>query len=132
MVVVVVLLLVVAWVGREAIRRAAREYLAMAVIVVVGCVAISVWFALRWSTYVPTRTGWGRVFPLTFALLPAAVAIVLSALSSRRLRLVAGALVLVVGVATMVHATDFYDQLDRQQPSRDTLTSLRALEAVAR
>jgi hypothetical protein len=127
-VVVVILLIVVAWIGRATLRRAAREYSAMALLVVLGCTAVSVWFAVRWSTYVPTRTGWGRVFPLTFALLPAAIAIVLSALSSRRLRLVAAALVLVLGAAAMVHARDYYRQLDHQQPTRDTLTSMRALK----
>ncbi len=126
-VVVVVALIVIAFVGRASLRRAVREYSAMALIVVAGCAAVSIWFAIRWSTYVPTRTGWGRVFPLSFALLPAGVALVVTALPSRRLRLVASALVLALGVATMVHASDYYRQLDRQQPTRDTLTSMRTL-----
>ncbi len=63
-VVTLVLLLVVAWRGRAALRhRGAREYVVMAVLVIAGCVAVSVWFAVRWSTYVPTRTGWGRIVP---------------------------------------------------------------------
>ena len=68
------------------------------------------------------------MFPLTFALLPAGLALVLSALPSRRLRLVAAALVLALGVAAMVHGRDYYRQIDHQQPSRDSLTSLRALK----
>jgi hypothetical protein len=126
-VVTLVLLLAVAWRGRAALRTAAREYVAMSIVVITGCVAVSVWFAVRWSTYVPTRTGWGRIVPLTFALLPAAIALVVSAVSDKRVRAIAVAVVLVLGVATMVHGRDYYDQLERQQPARDTLAALRDL-----
>ena len=116
-VLVVALLLFVAWRGRGAIRRAAREYSVMALLVVAGCVAVSVWFALRWSTYVPTRTGWGRIVPLTFGLLPAGIALVISAVRNPRWRAGAVIIVLVLGVGVTVHGHAFYDQLDRQQPT---------------
>ncbi len=126
-VLVVALLLFVVWRGRGAIRRAAREYSVMALLVVAGCVAVSVWFALRWSTYVPTRTGWGRIVPLTFGLLPAGIALVISAVRNPRWRAGAVIIVLVLGVGVTVHGHAFYDQLDRQQPTRETLADLRAL-----
>jgi hypothetical protein len=120
----VALLLFVAWRGRAAIRQAAREYSVMALLVVAGCVAVSVWFAVRWSTYVPTRTGWGRIVPLTFALLPAGIALVVSAVRGARWRAVAVVVVLALGVGVTVHGRAFYDQLERQQPTRETLADL--------
>ncbi len=70
--------------------------------------------------------------PLTFALLPAAIALVVSAVSDRRLRAVVVAAVLVLGVGSMVHGRDAYDQLDRQQPTRDSLAALRDLGLSSR
>jgi hypothetical protein len=125
--VVVALLLVVAWRGRVAVRRAAREYSVLAFVVVAACTAISVYFALRWTTYVPLRTGWGRLFPLTFALLPAAVALVITSVSRQWLRALVASGVLALGIAVMVHGLDFYDQIDHQQPSRAELSALRDL-----
>jgi hypothetical protein len=127
-VVVLALLLVVAWRAREPVRKAAREYTVMALLVVVACVAISMYFALRWSTYVPLRTGWGRLFPLTYALLPAAIAVVVSAVPGPKLRGVAAVVVLVLGGAVMVHGDEFFDQAQRRQPTRVALQSLRELD----
>ncbi|MGZ6995020.1 MAG: hypothetical protein ACXVIM_07385 [Acidimicrobiia bacterium] len=126
-VVVVLVLLVVAWRGRGTARTSARRFLVVAVLVVGGAVAVSVWFAVRWSTYVPLRTGWGRLFPLTYALVPAAIALAITGVPGRKTRLAVAAAVLALGVVVMVHGQEFFESVDHEQPSRQDLGALRAL-----
>jgi hypothetical protein len=120
-------LVMLAWLGRPALRRAAAQYSLMAVLVVAATVAVSVWFTVRWSTYVPLRTGWGRLFPLTYALLPAGVALVITAAPSRKARVVAAAVVLAITLGVMVHGRDTFERIDNEQPSRTELAALRGL-----
>jgi hypothetical protein len=125
--VVLAALALLAWRGRPTLRRGVGQYSLMAVLVVAGAVAISVWFAVRWSTYVPLRTGWGRLFPLTYALLPAGVALVITGAPGRRTRLAAAAAVLVLAMVVMVHGRDTFDRVDGEQPSHAALAALRGL-----
>ena len=74
-VVAVVLLLVVAWRGRGVIRQAAREYSVMALLVVAGCVGGLGVVRVAMVDVRADPHGWGRVVPLTFALLPAGIAL---------------------------------------------------------
>jgi hypothetical protein len=64
---------------------------------------------------------------LTYALIPAAAALLITALSGRRLRVLAAVFALALGAAVVVHGRPFYEQIDRQQPTRATLAALRDL-----
>lgn len=117
----------VAWRGRGRSRRAARRYLIVVAVAIAVVIGISLWFVTQWPTDVPRRTGFARLLPLVFALLPVGLALALSGSGGRRTRVgvcVAGTLVV---LAAFLHALPWTDSLSVQQPPRDTLGALRDL-----
>jgi hypothetical protein len=89
--------------------------------------AVSVWFTESWSTYVPRRTGFGRLLPLALVLLPIAAAVVVSLPSRPKVRAVASALLVVLGACALGQGLERIDMFTDQRPDADRLAVLRDL-----
>ena len=119
--------------GSRAIARRALVFVGIsAAVVFAACVA----FAVRWDTYVPRRTGFGRMLQL----LPMLVAVGLGVAVSVRIRrlprgLATTAVPLVAGLlalGALVHALPKLDEYAQQTPPAETLASLRSMHLPPR
>jgi len=63
-------LVIIAGLGRGPDARKARSVLALAMLIILGAVAVAAIFILGWETYVPRRTGTGRVLQLIIFTVP--------------------------------------------------------------
>jgi hypothetical protein len=115
-------------------RASARQVLALLAVTTVVVVAICFVFALNWQTFVPRRTGFGRLLQMLPIILPvgAGVAIggaVVTAKSEagRRVTVIVPAIALILALVVFGHGLADTDALKLQQPPRDTLSSLRHL-----
>ena len=113
--------------GTSERRAVATRCLAFVLAGYAGVLAVSVWFTQTWSTYVPRRTGFGRLLPLALVFLPIAAAVVVSLPSRPKVRLAAAALLVIVGAGAMVHGLDQVDAYANQRPPADRLAVLRDL-----
>ncbi len=108
-------------------RRAALRLVLVIGVTLVAVLAFSFWLSIRNATFVPRRTGFGRVLQLSFVMFPFALALVLSAIARRR-KLVAGAIgLLVAGLAYFPAEHTLRSQASRTA-SAETLRELRDLD----
>ncbi len=108
-------------------RRPAQRLVLVLGVTLVAVLAFSFWLAIRHATFVPQRTGFGRVLQLIFVMFPLGLAVVLSAIACRR-RFVAGAVgLLVAGLAYFPAASALESQRSRTA-SAETLRDLRGLD----
>jgi hypothetical protein len=117
----------VALVARGRSRRMARRFLLFTIVTIALVVVVALGFALGWSTYVPRRTGWGRLLPLVAVLLPVGVGVAVSLSERRQVRIAICGIAAAAAAALLVHGLDSVDRYEAQQPSDATLTSLRGL-----
>lgn len=129
---VVIGLVVGALSGTSERRAVATRCLAFVLAGYAGVLAVSVWFTETWSTYVPRRTGFGRLLPLALVLLPIAAAVVVSLPSRAKVRLAASALLVVVSAGALVRGLDQVDTYANQRPPADRLAVLRSLNLPPR
>ncbi len=125
-------LVVGALVGTSERRALAVRCLAFVLATYAGVLAVSVWFTQTWSTYVPRRTGFGRLLPLAIVLLPVAAAVVVSLPSRAKVRAIAAGVLVVIGAGAIVHGLDAVDAYAHQRPAADRLAVLRGLNLPPR
>jgi len=96
--------------------------------------AISVFFNIGWSTYVPRRTGFARLLQVALLLLPIGAGVAVSVVPSgetpvirRRIAALTAALALLFAVFVTVHGQDVMAARARQRPLPETLGALRDL-----
>jgi hypothetical protein len=107
-------------------RRAAARLVIVVIGSLVFVLAFSYWLAFRHSTFVPRRTGFGRVLEYSFIMIPLATAIVLTAIARRR-RLVALVLGIAITAAAFFPAFSAIDDERVRAASPQTLRVLRNL-----
>jgi len=103
--------------------RRDRGYLVFLLLCLLGLALVSVLFALGWSTYVPRRTGTGRILQLAILLVPLTLAVGASRLPWRRIRRGAIAGVVLVSLALWGRAVPVTRRVTgNQQPPANVLT----------
>ena len=108
--------------------RGIGTVLGFAAVAVGLAVAISFVFQLGWETYVPRRTGWGRLLGQALLFVPLLASIALGlARPARWSRFLLVAWLGVGALAYAVTAKPLYDLHD-SQPSRDTMRAVRNLD----
>ncbi len=115
---------------RGELRGAALRLLTSVVVTLVVVLVFSAFLATNYSTDVPRRTGYARLFPMMYVFLPIAAAVVITAISRGR-RWLGRAIALVLAVAVFIPAARWTSQLDVQQPSRTALGALRDIRLPA-
>ncbi|HEX7521929.1 MAG TPA: hypothetical protein VF441_07735 [Acidimicrobiia bacterium] len=116
-------------------RSSAREVLALLVVTTVVVVAICFVFALNWQTFVPRRTGFGRLLQMLPIILPVGAGVVVGGAAvatdsgaRRRIAAIVPALAMIIALVVLGHGVGDTDALKTQQPPRDTLGALRDLK----
>lgn len=120
--------LVTAAVGNTESRGRARRLLTFAAGSVVAVLLVSALFARAWNTYVPNRTGVGRLLPLAWFLLPLLLGVGLSFLRNRALRAIVTSAASVMVVALLVHGLPTQRRYGSQQPGAASLAALTRLD----
>ncbi len=115
-------------------RVSAREALILLAVTTVAVVAICFVFALNWQTFVPRRTGFGRLLQMLPIVLPVGAGVVVGGAvvatesgAGRRTAAIVPAIAMIVALVVLGHGLGDTDALKIQQPPRDTLGALRAL-----
>ncbi len=116
-----------ALVGTSERRTIATRCLAFVLAGYAGVLAVSVYFTQAWETYVPRRTGFGRLLPLALVLLPVAAAVVVSLPTRAKIRAVTSALLVVVAAGAIVQGLDQVETYANQRPTAERLAVLRDL-----
>jgi len=109
--------------------RRAREVLLMGIFVLFGGIAVSVIFALGWDTYVPRRTGAGRIMQLVILILPLVASIGASRLG-KHARSAAGTTIwFAIGASLLtLVAPQLIDNSTRVMPQPEVFASQMRLE----
>jgi hypothetical protein len=120
--------------GRSGLERlASRRTLALLGVVAVLAVVLCAFFAFGWETFVPRRTGFGRLLQLYPALVAITVGVAASLAQmhwdrrARRLALAVPVVCIAVFLMVIAHGQAPYDAIALQAPARDTLESLKRL-----
>ncbi|MGE3619352.1 MAG: hypothetical protein AB7L84_02725 [Acidimicrobiia bacterium] len=127
--VLVLVLALVGWavLGRGEDRARAARVLVWVAAVAAGILAVCLWFALRWETYVPRRTGFSRMLQLVVLVIPVAAGLLAS--MRGRLGRVAAAVVLVAGAAATVRSWGPTTELfEYQRPTSEQIGLLASLD----
>jgi hypothetical protein len=104
------------------------RYMAAAAVFVGLLAAISVTTALGSDTYVPSRSGFVRLFQFWWFVPLAAVPLVARIVPRAWYRAVVSTVLLLVCGGLWIHSLDYTRDLGRAQPSRRTLSQLHALQ----
>jgi hypothetical protein len=113
------------------IARRALVFLGVAALVTL---VIALGFAVGWSTYVPRRTGFARVFQVALLLVPIGVGVVVSRFVDTTAQVATRAIAVAVTAGAVfvafvyVHGRDRLDEIADQRPRRETLAALRDLD----
>lgn len=113
--------------GSSERRTVATRCLAFVLAGYAGVLAVSVWFTQTWSTYVPRRTGFGRLLPLALVFLPIAAAVVVSLPQRAKVRLALSGLLVIVAAGAIVQGLGQVETYANQRPPEDRLAVLRTL-----
>lgn len=112
-------------------RASARRTLAFVAVTTVLTLVVALGFAIGWTTYVPRRTGFARVFQVALLLVPISAGVAVSRFVDTPSRVAQRAVLVTAGVATvfvgfvLVHGQSRLDGVAEQRPGDEVLGALR-------
>jgi hypothetical protein len=121
-------LVVAAVTGDPKRRETATRCIVFVLAAYAAVLAVGAWFTVAWETYVPRRTGYGRLLQIVVVLLPITAAVAASLPSRPRTRVVATVAFAALAGAAFVHGLDRVDAYAAQRPADGRLGALRDLD----